>query len=362
MTITDDPMHTVDPDTVGQFAQQVFGWMIGGTTTLLVDVGHRAGLFEAAAGAGRLTSAELADRANASERHVREWLAGMVTAGVFTYDAASSTYALPASHAVVLTGDRSSNVAPMSGALGVLATHVPAVTRTILDGGGIPYEAYRPAFTTCMDQLMRRVYDDTLLDGFIGSVPGLTELLTDGVRVADLGCGTGHTTNLLARAFPQSRLVGYDLCDEALTAGRDEAEAWSLANVAFVRADVAELTPEEPFDVILAFDAIHDQARPAEVLAAARKALSPDGLFVAVDIGLSSNLEDNIGNPMAPQLYGSSLFHCMQVSLAENGAGLGTGWGRQVATRMLAEAGFDAVTIYETPPEDPMNAIFVGRA
>lgn len=360
MTITSEPQDTIDPEAVGAFAGRLFGCAIGGGITLLIDTGHRAGLFEAAAGAGPLTSAELAGRIGGSERHVREWLAGMVTAEVFTFDPANATYELPATHAAVLTGPSSSNIAPMTAGLAMMANHLPAVTRTLREGGGIPYDAYRPEFTTCMDQMMRRIYDDTLLDGFIGNVPGLAELLAEGVTVADIGCGSGHTTNLLARAFPASTFVGYDIADDALELGRAEASQWGLGNVTFEHCDVAEV--DGSFDVVVAFDCIHDQARPADVLAAVRRSLTPDGLFVAVDVGMSSNLEENVGNPMAPFMYTSSLFHCMQVSLAEGGAGLGTGWGRQLATQMLSDAGFDAVTIYETPPEDPMNAIFVGRA
>jgi len=351
--------ESVDPALVGEFAGRVFGHAVGGGITLLIDVGHRAGLFEAAAGAGDLTSAELAERAGCSERHVREWLAGLVTAEIFTFDAETGTYRLPANHAAVLTGGTSSNIAPMMAGLALLANHVEGVTRTVKEGGGIPYSAYRPAFTTCMDQLMRRVYDDTLLDGFIGNVPGLTELLTEGVRVADIGCGTGHTTNLLARAFPASTFVGIDLAEDALDLARDESGLWELTNVSYTAGDVAEL--QDSYDVILAFDCIHDQARPADVLAACRRSLTEDGLLVAVDIGLSSNLAANVGNPLAPYIYTSSLFHCMQVSLAEDGAGLGTGWGRELAVSMFGDAGFRDVTIFETPPEDPMNAIFVGR-
>ena len=357
MTTTTD---TIDPTAVAEFAGRLFQHAVGGGVTLLVDVGHRAGLFEAAAGAGPLTSTELADRAGGSERHVREWLGGMTTAGVFTYDAETATYVLPDAHAAVLTGDRSSNIAPMACGLALLAQHVPAVTTTILEGGGIPYSAYRPAFTTCMDQIMRRVYDDTLLDGYIGAVPGLTELLADGANVADIGCGTGHTTNLLARAFPASSFVGFDIADDALDLARAEAQAWGLENVRFERADVAELTGT--YDVVVAFDCIHDQARPADVLAAVRRSLTPDGVFAAIDIGASSHLEENVPNPLGPYLYTTSLFHCMQVSLAEGGAGLGVCWGRQTATRMLGDAGFVDVAIHETPDSDPMNVIFVGRA
>lgn len=359
MTITTDT-PTIDPAAVGEFAGRVFAHATGGAITLLVDVGHRAGLFEAAAGAGPLTSSELTDRITGSERHVREWLGGVTTAGIFTYDPATQTYELPAVHAAVLTGATSSNIAPMLSGLALLGNHVPAVSRTLVEGGGIPYSAYRPAFTTCMDQIMRRVYDDALLDGYIGQVPGLPELLVEGSRVADIGCGTGHTTNLLARAFPHSTFVGIDLADDAIELARAEALQWDLQNVTFEIGDVAELTG--PYDVVVAFDCIHDQARPADVLAAVRRALSPDGVFAAVDVAAESHLEDNLDNPLVPYFFTTSLFHCMQVSLAEGGTGLGTCWGRQTAVRMLEEAGFDDVAIVETPPSDPMNAIFVGRA
>ena len=354
------PAEELDVEAVGGFAGRLFGHFVGGGITLLVDVGHRAGLFEAAAGAGPLTSAQLAARAGGSERHVREWLGGMVTAEIFHYDAVARTYELPAEHAAVLTGGSRSNIAPFAGGLAMLASHVPAVTRTLLEAGGIPYDAYRPAFTTCMDAMMRRVYDATLIDGFVSSVPGLAELLEEGLRVADIGCGTGHTTNLLARAFPASRFTGYDIASDAIDLARAEASAWSLPNVSFEVEDVADL--RGAFDVVVAFDCIHDQARPAEVLASVRRCLTPAGLIVVVDVGLSSKLEENVGNPLAPYVYMSSLFHCMQVSLAEDGAGLGACWGRQVAVQMLRDAGFERVAIYETPADDALNAILVGRA
>jgi hypothetical protein len=230
-----------DPVEIAEFAGRIFGHAVGGGITLLIDVGHRAGLFEAAAGAGPLTSEQLAERIGGSERHVREWLGGMTTAGVFTFNPSTKTYELPAAHAAALSGPSSANIAPMSAGLALLGVHLPAVTRTILEGGGIPYAAYRPAFTTCMDQIMRGIYDDALIEGYVGQVDGLAELLADGARVADIGCGTGHTTNLLARAFPASTFVGIDLAEDAIEMARAEATEWGLANVAFEVGDVAEL-------------------------------------------------------------------------------------------------------------------------
>jgi ubiquinone/menaquinone biosynthesis C-methylase UbiE len=192
-------------------------------------------------------------------------------------------------------------------------------------------------------------------------VPGLAERLRSGVAVAELGCGTGHAVNLLAEAFSSSDFVGYDVGTDAIDAARAEARAMGLDNVRFEVRDVAMLPANTRFDVVLAFDAIHDQARPRQVLAETRRVLHDDGIFVMVDMNLSSHLEENIGNPVAPYLYTVSLFHCMQVSLAEGGEGLGAAWGREQAHELLTGAGFGSVEIVPSPPEDMVNVIFVAR-
>ena len=235
------------------------------------------------------------------------------------------------------------------------------VADTVRHGGGIPYSAYRPQFTELMDAGMRRVYDALLVDGYVPAVPGLQDVLDRGARVADLGCGTGHVDNLLAAAFPRSTFVGFDLATDALDRARVEAADLGLTNVTFEERDVRQLPTDPPFDVVFAFDSIHDQADPAGVLTRAHAALAADGLFVMIDVHVSSQPEDNVSHPMGAWLYTASLFHCMQVSLAEGGAGLGTCWGWQTASRMLEEAGFRDVAVITAPAGDPMNAIFTGR-
>jgi SAM-dependent methyltransferase len=342
------------------FVGQLFGWVTGAGITMLIDVAAKTGLLEAAA-LGPGTSEELARRAELSERHVRELLNGLTTAAVFTYDPASKVYALPPSRAMCLTGDGPMNFSTTTAFLGVLAGFVDRVVGTLRNGGGIPYAEYRPTFTHLMDQGMRRVYDAHLIDGYVPAVDGLHERLAAGARVADFGCGTGHVDNLLGHTYPSSAFIGYDLADDALAAAKAEAAHMGLSNVSYERRDVAAIPTSPPFDVIFAFDAIHDQANPAAVLARAHAALQPDGLFVMIDMNMSSHVEDNVGNPLAPWLYTASLFHCMQVSLAEGGAGLGTCWGRQTAEHMLGEAGFTDIHIIPAPTGDPMNAIFTAR-
>lgn len=362
MTDTLTPVPTTDrAEDPMAFAGELLSWLNTSTVVLGIDAGHRAGAFEALAEHGPATSVDLARAAGLSERHVREWLKLMATGGVVAYDPADGTYRLPAGAAACLSGDTPMNMAPVTGAIAFSAKHVPAVARTIAEGGGIAYEHYRPEFTDFMDAMNRKRYDAELVSGYLAPVAGLVERLEAGIRVADLGCGSGHVVNILGRAFPRSTFVGYDLAEDALEAARREAAAYGLDNVRFEAVDVAALPAGATFDLVTAFDAIHDQAAPRRVLAGARAALAEGGTFLLVDVKASSDLEDNIGNPMAPWLYGASLFHCMQVSLAVGGEGLGTAWGVQLAQELLGEAGFGDVTLLDAPPTDVMNLIYVCR-
>jgi 2-polyprenyl-3-methyl-5-hydroxy-6-metoxy-1,4-benzoquinol methylase len=355
--MTTTAASTLDEGRIEQFMQQTFGSYIGGMVTLMIDVGYRTGLFEAAA-AGPATSEDLASRAGLQERYVREWLGAMVTSGIFEYDPASGTYTLPIEHAVCLTGEGASNVARLSLFTSMLGKHVGAVATAFREGGGVPYSAFRPEFTDVMDTMSRNVFDESLVGGFLPLAPGVTELLTSGARAADVGCGTGHALVVLATAFPASTFVGYDLAEDALERARAEAAAAGVTNVSFEVCDVAQLRVDEPFDVILSFDTVHDQVDPAAVLANIHAALVPGGPYVMVEPHASSNLEDNVGNPMAPLMYAVSTLHCMTISLAHDGAGLGTAFGEQKARQLLADAGFGEVSVHPAPG-DPLDAVYV---
>jgi len=189
------------------------------------------------------------------------------------------------------------------------------------------------------------VHDAALIDTILPLVPGLPHRLQGGIEVADIGCGSGHALNLMAQAFPSSRFIGYDISEEGIRAARREAQELGLANTHFDVRDVTALDVHSRFDLITAFDAIHDQAYPAQVLAGIAGALRPDGVFLMVDIRASSNLHENMDLPLAPFLYTVSTLHCMTVSLAQAGTGLGTMWGEQTARRMLADAGFTRVEV-----------------
>lgn len=354
-----DTAPPLDEERAAAFAEQLFGFYTGGFVTFMIDLGVRTGLLDAIAD-GPATSVELADRAGLNERYVREWLGAVVTAEIVEYDPATTTYALPAEHAVCLTGDTESNIAPMSLLSGLLAQHIEPVATSFQHGGGVPYEAYRPDFTDVMDALSRGTLDGVLIDGVVPVVAGLAGRLHEGTSVADIGCGTGHSTNLLARAFPASRFTGFDLASDAIDRGRAEAADYGLSNVAFEVLDVTNLPADPPLGAVFAFDAIHDQTDPGGVLRAVFDALEPGGIFVMFDIRASSHLEKNVGNPLAPWLYAVSTLHCMTVSLANDGAGLGTVWGEELALEMLANAGFADLEVHDVPG-DPLDSVYVGR-
>jgi len=345
-----------DRQRIQDFARKLFGHYTSGILTLLVQVGHKTGLFEAAA-KGPGTSQEIADRAGLNERYVREWLGAMATGGVVEYDAVSKTFTLPPEHAACLTGTSSRNLAAASQNLPMLSKRLPQIIECFRAGGGVPYSDYRPDFTEAMDASWRLLYDGLLIKGFLPAAKGLPERLKQGIRVADIGCGTGHAVNLMAREYPASSFLGYDLGEDAIVRARAEAREMRLANAAFELLDVAQLKSEPKFDLITSFDAIHDQRDPATVLRRIAGALAPEGVYLMVEPKASSKLEENIGNPFAPYIYGMSVLHCMTVSLAAGGAGLGTAWGEQLARRMLGDAGFTTVEVMDAP--GPQNSIYI---
>ncbi|MDQ3944928.1 MAG: class I SAM-dependent methyltransferase [Actinomycetota bacterium] len=348
----------LDRAAVQEFARRLFGLYTSGILTLMVDIGHRTGLFEALA-KGPGTSEEIAAHAGLDERYVREWLGAMATGGIVEYDAAGGTFTLPAEHAVCLTGTSSRNLAPGGQFLAMLARHVGGVAECFRRGGGVPYPDFSPDFTEATDASWRLLYDGLLIKGFLPAVKGLPERLDRGIRVADLGCGTGHAINVMARHYPNSTFVGYDFDDIAIARATAEAADMGLTNTRFERLDVTQMPEDPKFDLITTFDSIHDQRDPATTLRRVAGALAPDGVYFMVEPRASSNLEENIGNPFAPYLYGVSVMHCLTVSLAEGGAGLGTAWGEQTARRMLEEAGFTEIEVVSAP--GPQNNIFICR-
>lgn len=359
-------IETAAPDTITpeaanpeEVAARVIGILNDGAINVLASIGHELGLFDTLATLPPATSAQIADAAGLDERYVREWLGGMVTACFVQYVPADGTYYLCPDHAPFLTGPGADNLARVMRYVALMGLMQPKIVEKFRTGGGLSYADY-PGFHDLMAADSAAVNDGSLIDRII-PLTGEVDRLRAGIAVADIGCGEGHAINLLAREFPASTFTGFDFSEDALVVARAEAADWGLTNASFVTRDVA-LPVEDPaaYDLVLVFDAIHDQAQPAEVLANIRESLKPDGTFLMVDINAQSNLEDNLDLPWATFLYAVSTVHCMSVSLGQGGVGLGTVWGVQTAERMVREAGFSSVVVHDVE-EDPFNAYFVAR-
>jgi 2-polyprenyl-3-methyl-5-hydroxy-6-metoxy-1,4-benzoquinol methylase len=356
VTTTIEP--TIESSVAEEFAERLLGVFNDSSLALLLSIGHQVGLFDVLDGRPPSRSAEIATAAGLNERYVREWLNGLTTGRVIEHDPQTGTYWLPAEHAASLTTAAGpNNLARMMQYIPLLADVEQDVVGCFRTGGGVGYEAF-PRFHAVMAADSEATHDAGLLDLVVPIVPGLRERLVAGAAVADVGCGSGHAINILAREFPASRFVGYDFAEEAIEAARGEAAAWGLTNASFVVRDVADLNETEAYDLITAFDAIHDQAQPATVLASIATALKPAGIFLMVDIQASSQVEENLDLPWGTFLYTVSLMHCMTVSLSQGGVGLGTVWGRQTAEKMLGEAGFADVQVHNVET-DPFNSYYV---
>lgn len=349
-----------DPALVEEFGARMVGMFNEACTALLTSIGQQTGLFDALAATGPATSPELAAAAGLDERYVREWLAGMTVSRILAHDSATRRYSLPEAHAAWLTAAAGpNNLARTMQFVPLLASVEEGIVGCFRKGGGLSYDQY-PRFHAVMDTESRATMDAALLDVMVPLIDGLHGRLRAGIDVADIGCGSGHAINVLAAAYPASRLVGYDFSEEAIARARTEAEQLGLTNARFEVCDVATLDVEAGFDLVTAFDAIHDQAHPGHVLAAVARSLRPDGVFLMCDVKASSRVDENLDNPMAPAMYTFSTMHCTPVSLGLDGDGLGTMWGHQLATSMLHEAGFASVDVREIE-DDPVNSYYVCR-
>ena len=333
-----------------EFASEMLATLNHGALCLMISVGHRTGLFDVMSGMASSTSEEISARSGLNERYVREWLGAMVTGRVVDVDPQSQRYSLPAEHAALLTraagADNLAVFAQYIGILGAVEDHIIECFRA---GGGVSYSKF-PRFHEVMAEDSGQSVMSSLESHVLPLVPGLRDRLTTGIAMLDVGCGRGRILNKLAETYPASRFLGFDFSEEAVTYARYEAAAHELKNLDYRVVDLTnfdEKAEPEAFDFITTFDAIHDQAQPLNVLKGIRRALKPDGVYLMQDISGTSHVHKDIDHPIGPLLYTISCMHCMTVSLAQGGEGLGAMWGEEKTLEYLRAAGFTKVETHK---------------
>jgi 2-polyprenyl-3-methyl-5-hydroxy-6-metoxy-1,4-benzoquinol methylase len=343
--------------TTEAFVGKVLGDTTGLTNTVLAWIGDELGLWKDLHARGPATSVALASRMRLAERPVREWAAAMTAAGYLDYDPATQAFALPPEHAPVLAQE----AGPMF--FGGVHQEFVGLTRPldrIVDsfrtGRGVPQSAYPDAAFAGMDRFTAGWFENLLLPVWLPAIDGLEARLREGIRVADVGCGRGRALVKLAKAFPKSTFVGYDVYGPNIEKARANAKAAEVDDrVTFVERDATDGI-DRAFDFITTFDVLHDAVDPAGLLRAVRQGLARDGVYFCVDINCAPKLEDNKG-PVASLFYGCSVLYCMSVSLAHGGAGLGTcGLHHGKLEELGGGAGFG--TIRRVPLENPFNNLY----
>ncbi len=342
------------------FAERFVGALSDAALVLMTSVGHRTGLFDTMADLPATSVDGIAEAARLAPRYVREWLATMVTAGVVTYDSADETYHLPPEHAAWLTRAAApNNIAVTSQLVGVSASVEDRMVERFRDGAGLDYCHYG-RFHDVMAEDSYQTVVLALEDHILPLVPGLIGRLRTGIDVIDVGCGAGRAMLSLAQTFPASRFTGVDLCADAFAETTVSAARLGLENLSFRAEDLSTLDSLGDCDLVMAFDAVHDQKDPLGLVRLVRHSLRSGGVFLMQDIGGSRDLAANMENPFAPLLYTISLMHCTPVSVGQGGPGLGAMWGVETAQEFLRTAGFASIET-NVLPHDPINVYFVAR-
>jgi 2-polyprenyl-3-methyl-5-hydroxy-6-metoxy-1,4-benzoquinol methylase len=342
------------------FASKMFQFLNGGMLSLMISIGYKTGLFDTISQLKPSTSQEISRAAKLNERYVREWLGAMVTGNIIDYDPSTGKYLLRKEHSTFLTRKSGiDNLAVLAQYVSLMGNVEDKIVECFRNGGGLPYSEY-PKFQQLQAEETARIFDSKLTNQILPLIPEINDKLSNGIKVLDIGCGRGHAINLMGKAFPKSKFTGCDISREGISSAKEEAKNLGLTNVQFEIKDALLIEELGKFDLITAFDTIHDQTQPTKVLKAINASLNNAGFFLMQDIAASSNVEKNIDNLLAPALYTISTMHCMSVSLAFNGEGLGTMWGKELAVKKLDEAGFKDIKV-KNIEGDIMNYYYLSR-
>lgn len=329
----------------------------GAMASVMCALGGRLGLWRELAAGGPATSDELAVRSGLDERYVREWLLCMASAGYLEVDRTTRQFNLPSGLAMVLAVEGSPfNLAAGFELIAPLVAATPVVAEAFQRSSGVSQREYDQALYAAMEAMSATWLDAMLVSQWVPAVAGLAQRLGEGARVADVGCGGGHALVLLAQAFPQSRFVGYDMFADNLSRARAAAAAAGVSEIVRFEQQDAAVGLRGPFDLVTAFDVLHDAPDVVGLLRSIRRSLSLDGVLLVLEGRSSADPFDNKG-PAATILYATSVLYCIPTSLSGGGDGLGTlGLPAERIRDLCGESGFRALRT--VPTMGPFNALY----
>jgi 2-polyprenyl-3-methyl-5-hydroxy-6-metoxy-1,4-benzoquinol methylase len=325
----------------------------------LVSVGERAGLWQAMAGAGPLSSDDLATRSGNHERYVREWLRAMAAAGYVDYDAGADTYAIGDEVAFAMT-DADGPAVPSACTLALaILDAAPKVAERFSTGDGFGWHEHHHDLFVGTERFFRPEYAAHLVDEWIPALDGVEEAMRDGANVADVGCGHGASTILMAQAFPRSRFTGFDYHEPSIAHARQAAEQAGVADRVSFEVAPADAFPGTDWDLVAMFDCLHDMGDPTAVARHVHEALTPGGTWMLVEPNAGDTVAENL-NPVGRLFYAASTLVCTPASLAQEGrAALGAQAGEKTLTDVLHAGGFAHV---RRATDTPVNIVLEARA
>jgi SAM-dependent methyltransferase len=358
MATLEEPV-AIDGEKLEQFVFRAVDEVGATLNTALVVMGDKLGLYRALAGAGGLTPVELARRTDVSERYVREWLNAQAAGGYVEYDPASGTYTLPPEQTMALTDEESPAYLPgfFQIALGSVLDS-PRITEAARSGAGVGWHEHgHDVFDGC-ERFFRPGYNANLLPAWLPSLDGVVEKLEAGGKVADVGCGHGSSTILMAKAFPKSTFVGFDYHEGSIETARTRAEEAGVGDRVTFEHVPAAAYPGTGYDLVTMFDCLHDMGDPVGAARHVRETLADDGTWMIVEPMAGDRVEDNL-NPVGRAYYGFSTFLCTPASLSQEvGLALGAQAGEARIGDVVAAGGF---TRFRRASETSFNLVFEAR-
>ena len=322
-------------------------------------IGESLGLYKAMRGAGPLTSAELAERTGTTERYVREWLNSQAAGGYVEYDPATGRYWLSEEQAFVLADEKSPAYLPGGFLAAVSALRaVPQITERFRTGEGCGWHEHDPGLFRGTELFFRPSYAANLISSWIPSLEGVEAKLKKGAKVADVGCGLGASTILMAQAYPNATFVGYDYHDKSIEMARQRAEDAGVSDRVQFEVARAKDYPEKGYDLVTFFDCLHDMGDPKGAAAHVRESLAPDGTWMIVEPFAGDKVEDNL-NPVGRIFYSVSTLVCTPASLAQEvGLALGAQAGEARMREVVTGGGFKR---FRRAAETPFNLVFEAK-